>query len=62
MVKKSFETRLRRMAERRGFVLQKSRARDPGSFFHGGYKITTIHNTTAWFSVAARRGMASTQR
>jgi hypothetical protein len=33
------EARLRRMLQRRGFVLQKSRARDPGAVTYGGYQI-----------------------
>ena len=38
---KVFEDRLRRMADRRGLILSKSRARDPGSLMYGGYTWST---------------------
>lgn len=49
MVKKSFETRLRHMAERRGFMLQKSRARDPGSLTYGGYQLINAQYNSVVF-------------
>jgi hypothetical protein len=36
---KTRENRLRRMLDRRGYTLQKSRARDPGGLTYGGYQI-----------------------
>jgi hypothetical protein len=36
---KTLETRLRRKAERMGYRLQKSRARDPDALTFGGYQI-----------------------
>jgi len=39
------ENRLRRMAERQGYVLQKSRRRDPRAIDYGGYMvIDRVHN------------------
>ena len=35
----AFEDRLRRLADRRGLILSKSRARDPGSLTYGGYRL-----------------------
>ena len=37
------ENRLRRVAGRRGWSLQKSRARDPQSLGYGGYMLTDIY-------------------
>jgi hypothetical protein len=36
---KTRENRLRRMLDRRGYTLQKSRARDPHDLTYGGYQI-----------------------
>ena len=36
---KVFEDRLRRLADRRGLILSKSRAREPGSLTYGGYHL-----------------------
>jgi hypothetical protein len=38
------ENRLRRMAERQGFLLLKSRARDPRDLTYGGYQITDMQH------------------
>lgn len=61
MVKKSFETRLRHMAERRGFMLQKSRARDPGSLTYGGYQlINAQYNSVVFGGGVTGRGFGAT--
>lgn len=40
------ENRLRRMAQRQGYILQKSRRRDPKAIDYGGYMLVDIqHNT-----------------
>ena len=49
MLKKSLESRLRRMAVRRGFQLQKSRARDPGSLTYDGYQLIDPRSNTMVF-------------
>ena len=41
------ENRLRRMAERRGFRLQKSRRRDQGAIGFGGYMLVDAHKNHA---------------
>jgi hypothetical protein len=38
------EQRLRRLAARQGFSLQKSRIRDPRAFGHGGYMLVDDRN------------------
>jgi hypothetical protein len=48
------EDRLRRMADRRGYILHKSRARDPRNLTYGGYHLT--HRETG--SVACGWGNA----
>jgi hypothetical protein len=40
---KTRENRLRRALDRRGYRLEKSRARDPYSLTYGGYQIVDIH-------------------
>jgi hypothetical protein len=44
MSEKVRETRLRRMADRQGLCLQKSRARDPGALTYGGYQLTDLQH------------------
>lgn len=41
---KARENRLRRMADRRGYRLVKSRRRDPGALEYGGYMLIKIEN------------------
>ncbi len=36
------ENRLRRMAERQGYALRKSRRRDPRALDYGGYMLTKV--------------------
>jgi len=43
------ENRLRRMAERQGFALQKSRRRDPRAIDFGGYMLTDARTNTVVF-------------
>jgi hypothetical protein len=40
------ENRLRRMAERQGFQLQKSRRRDPRATGYGTYRLVNPHDNT----------------
>jgi hypothetical protein len=42
MVDKVRENRLRRMAERQGYVLVKSRRRDPQAYDFGGYMVVEM--------------------
>ena len=50
---KTRENRLRRMADRQGLVLQKSRRRDPQAIDYGGWQITDGNN---WLVFGERAG------
>ncbi len=43
MEEKVRENRIRRIAERRGFTVNKSRRRDPGAIDFGGYMLVDEH-------------------
>lgn len=43
---KTRESRLRRMAERQGLALQKSRRRDPRASGYGTYQLVDVHRNT----------------
>jgi hypothetical protein len=51
------ENRLRRMAERQGYGLMKSRARDPRDITYGGYQLIDIQTSVAGWG-SANRGYA----
>lgn len=44
--RKVYENRVRRMAERQRFTLNKSRRRDPRAFDYGKYHLTDENNVT----------------
>jgi len=55
------ENRLRRMADRRGYRLDKSRARDPQALTYGGYQLINLEHggcDCGWGN--AGRGYAAT--
>jgi hypothetical protein len=56
-VDKTYENRLRRQVERRGYQLQKIRRLDPAAWDYGTYQIVDTHtNTVVLADFAAGRG------
>jgi hypothetical protein len=56
MDEKTRENRLRRMAERQGYRLQKSRQRDPRGYLYGTYQLTDFNNVLVLADFAYGRG------
>ncbi len=52
--RKTRENRLRRMAERQGYQLQKSRRRDPRAVDYGGWQLTDANNWLVFGELAGR--------
>jgi hypothetical protein len=60
MSEKVLETKLRRMADRRGYRLMKSHARDPHALTYGGYQVLDIETGGVVFGYGnVNRGFAA---
>jgi hypothetical protein len=60
MENKVLENRLRRMADRQGYRLQRSRARDPRDLTYGGYQLINLESGGVDFGWGnANRGYAA---